>query len=179
MCLGKALATHSRVLAWRIPGTREPGGLPSMGSQTRLKWLSSSSSIYMWQKTCIENTQNSHSSIKSLKHSHPRQFKNWPKIWTDISSKKQEWSVSIHPQSLQKAAVTYYCLPSSMAKIKRLPTPRINVNMRKHSLQVCKNGLENPWAASYQVSRYLDPLILCRCIYPSEMKAPVHTELVS
>ena len=26
------LATHSSVLAWRIPGTGEPGGLPSMGS---------------------------------------------------------------------------------------------------------------------------------------------------
>ena len=30
--LEKAMATHSRVLAWRIPGTGEPGGLPSMGS---------------------------------------------------------------------------------------------------------------------------------------------------
>ena len=28
----KAMATHSSVLAWRIPGTEEPGGLPSMGS---------------------------------------------------------------------------------------------------------------------------------------------------
>jgi len=27
----KEMATHSRVLAWRIPGTEEPGGLPSMG----------------------------------------------------------------------------------------------------------------------------------------------------
>ena len=26
------MATHSGVLAWRIPGTGEPGGLPSMGS---------------------------------------------------------------------------------------------------------------------------------------------------
>ena len=25
------MATHSSVLAWRIPGTAEPGGLPSMG----------------------------------------------------------------------------------------------------------------------------------------------------
>ena len=25
------MATHSSVLAWRIPGTEEPGGLPSMG----------------------------------------------------------------------------------------------------------------------------------------------------
>ena len=29
--LEKEMATHSSVLAWRIPGTREPGRLPSMG----------------------------------------------------------------------------------------------------------------------------------------------------
>ena len=29
--LEKNMATHSSVLAWRIPGTGEPGGLPSMG----------------------------------------------------------------------------------------------------------------------------------------------------
>ena len=43
--LEKEMATHSSVLAWRIPGTEEPGGLLSMGlqSRTRLKRLSSSS----------------------------------------------------------------------------------------------------------------------------------------
>ena len=30
--LEKEMATHSSVSAWRIPGTGEPGGLPSMGS---------------------------------------------------------------------------------------------------------------------------------------------------
>ena len=30
--LEKEMATHSRVLAWRIPGMGEPGGLPSVGS---------------------------------------------------------------------------------------------------------------------------------------------------
>ena len=30
--LEKEMATHSRVLAWRIPGTGEPGGPPSVGS---------------------------------------------------------------------------------------------------------------------------------------------------
>ena len=30
--LEKEMKTHSSVLAWRIPGTGEPGGLPSMGS---------------------------------------------------------------------------------------------------------------------------------------------------
>ena len=29
--LEKEMATHSSVLAWRIPGAAEPGGLPSMG----------------------------------------------------------------------------------------------------------------------------------------------------
>ena len=28
------MATHSSVLAWRIPGTGEPGGLPSMGTES-------------------------------------------------------------------------------------------------------------------------------------------------
>ena len=34
--LEKEMATHSSILAWRILGTEEPGGLPSMGlhSQT-------------------------------------------------------------------------------------------------------------------------------------------------
>ena len=30
--LEKAMATHSSTLAWRIPWTQEPGGLPSTGS---------------------------------------------------------------------------------------------------------------------------------------------------
>ena len=32
--LEKGMATHSSILAWRIPWTEEPGGLQSMGSQT-------------------------------------------------------------------------------------------------------------------------------------------------
>ena len=35
----KEMATHSSILAWRIPGTEEPGGLPSMGShRIRHNW---------------------------------------------------------------------------------------------------------------------------------------------
>ena len=56
--LEKEMATHSSVLAWRIPEMEEPDGLPSMGShsQTRLKQRSSSSSdsslwfqfVFLW-----------------------------------------------------------------------------------------------------------------------------------
>ena len=54
--LEEEMATHSSVLAWRIPGTEEPGGLPYgvAQCQTRLKRLSSSSSssshsLNVWQ----------------------------------------------------------------------------------------------------------------------------------
>ena len=53
--LEKEMATHSSVLAWGIPGTGEPGGLPSMGvaqCRTRLKRLSSSSSSSKGTQGC-------------------------------------------------------------------------------------------------------------------------------
>ena len=31
-CIGEGMAAHSSVLAWRVPGMGEPGGLPSIGS---------------------------------------------------------------------------------------------------------------------------------------------------
>ena len=34
--LEKGMATHSSILAWRIPWTEEPGGLQSMGLQSRI-----------------------------------------------------------------------------------------------------------------------------------------------
>ena len=53
-CIGEGNATHSSVLAWRIPGMGEPGGLQSMElqSRTRLKRLSSSSSSSSSHKSC-------------------------------------------------------------------------------------------------------------------------------
>ena len=49
------MATHSYILAWRIPWTEEPGGLQSTGSQkngTWLKWLSTHQEFYhrLWLK---------------------------------------------------------------------------------------------------------------------------------
>ena len=36
--LEKEMATHSSILAWRIPWTKKPGGLQSMGSQSQTWW---------------------------------------------------------------------------------------------------------------------------------------------
>ena len=41
------MATHSNILAWRMPWTEEPGGLQSMGSQTQTRLCG--------QATCISN----------------------------------------------------------------------------------------------------------------------------
>ena len=46
--LEKEMATHSSVLDWRIPGTGEPGGLPSMGSHRVGHDCSSSSSLHLF-----------------------------------------------------------------------------------------------------------------------------------
>ena len=47
------MATHSSVLAWRIPGTGEPGGLPSTGShRVGHDWsdLAAAAAVYFWVK---------------------------------------------------------------------------------------------------------------------------------
>ena len=54
--LEKEIATHSSVLAWRIPGTGEPGGLPSMGSnRVGHDWSDlAAAHIYTWVSHPIE-----------------------------------------------------------------------------------------------------------------------------
>ena len=51
--LEKEMAPHSSTLAWRIPGTAEPGGLPSMGShRVRQDWSDLAASYFgSWSKT--------------------------------------------------------------------------------------------------------------------------------
>ena len=47
--LEKEMATHSSVLTWRIPGTGEPGGLPSMGShRVRHDWSDLAVAAYIY-----------------------------------------------------------------------------------------------------------------------------------
>ena len=57
--LEKEMATHSSVLAWRIPGMGEPGGLPSMGSQrVRHDWsdLAAAAELYIYAKVHRKQT---------------------------------------------------------------------------------------------------------------------------
>ena len=56
--LEKKMATRSSVLAWRIPGSEEPGGLQSMGSRTRL-----SDFTFTFRFHALEKEMAAHSSV--------------------------------------------------------------------------------------------------------------------
>ena len=49
--LEKEMATHFSILAWRIPGMEEPGGLPSMGSHA----CTGGGNGNLLQYSCLEN----------------------------------------------------------------------------------------------------------------------------
>ena len=71
------MATHSSVLAWRIPGTGEPGGLPSMGlHRVGHDWsnlAAAAAAVCMWE----------------LEHKESRAAKNWC-FWTVVLEKTLE-----------------------------------------------------------------------------------------
>ena len=48
--LEEGMATHSDILAWRIPWTEEPGGLQSMGSQSWTRLSDSAHSTQSWDR---------------------------------------------------------------------------------------------------------------------------------
>ena len=60
--------THSSVLAWRIPGMREPGGRPSMGSH-RVG--------HNWSDLAVAAAYESYQGIISHKRTLPRVFHRW------------------------------------------------------------------------------------------------------
>ena len=57
--LEKEMATHSSVLAWRIPGTEQPGGLKPMGSQrVRHDWMTNTHTSYnKWMEYSDKNAE--------------------------------------------------------------------------------------------------------------------------
>ena len=62
--LEEGMATHSSILAWRIPWTEEPGGLQSMGSQKSQTWLSN----FTFYLNKSEGTQPHPSTENWIKH---------------------------------------------------------------------------------------------------------------
>ena len=65
--LEEEMATHSSVLAWRIPWIEEPGGLQSMGLQrVRHSWEHTHSSQSIAGSACVPAHTHTHTSIHSI-----------------------------------------------------------------------------------------------------------------
>ena len=89
--LEKAMATHSSILTWRIPGTGEPGGLPSLGShRVRHDWsdlaAAAAAATPLWSFIL-----NPHLSLLKLKlnpisWSHARPYCRGPYVQHDAST---------------------------------------------------------------------------------------------
>jgi len=107
--LEKKMATHSSVLAWRIPGTGDPGGLPSMGShRVRHDWselaaaAAASRGQIHWNHNhrklanLITWTTALSNSMK-LSHAvwgHPRWKGHGGEVWQNVVHWRREWQTT-------------------------------------------------------------------------------------
>ena len=98
--LEREMATHSSVLAWRIPGTGEPGGLPSMGSHRvrRDRWdlaavpaCANHGEKRLYQKHCIW-FQQERRKIMDRRDFEEIVTENFPKLMNDSISRLKECS---------------------------------------------------------------------------------------
>ena len=113
------MATQSSVLAWRIPGMPEPGGLPSLGSQslTRLKRLSSSSRSSMWylssltrdgiRTPCIRRWSLSHWITREVPNSLLERYLVYQLLWFIFSFMLYAWNKLSWNLRNSKEAHTY------------------------------------------------------------------------
>ena len=107
--LEKEMAIHSSILAWRIPGTGEPGGLPSMGShRVRHDWndvaVAVAATFYrrrQWHPTPVFLPGKSHG-WRSLEGCSP---------WGRWGSDTTEW-LHFHFHALKKEMATHSSVPA-------------------------------------------------------------------
>ena len=83
--LEKEMATHSSVLAWRIPGTAEPGGLPSMGShRVRHDWSDLAAAVLSPINAEMTSTTPSSGHCLTNDRNHTSSWSSPPHLWIVI-----------------------------------------------------------------------------------------------
>ena len=85
------MATHSSVLAWRIPGTGDPGGLPSMGShRVGHNWSDLAAAAYSLLGTRLGQLQGWWQATFAV-YWNGRQHVFLPTLWTNSMAKVCMW----------------------------------------------------------------------------------------
>ena len=98
--LEKEMATHSSVLVWRIPGTGEPGGLPSMGSH-RVG--------HDWSNLACMHACTGEGNGNPLQYSCPENPRDRGAWWTAVYGVAQSWT-RLKWLSSSKNHYTYVCV---------------------------------------------------------------------
>ena len=118
------MATHSSVLAWRIPGTGEPDGLPSMGShRVRHDWsnLAAAAAVTpFWKDTCSEKFCWEETSIHVSSCFCPRLFDHGMDYFWNVLMIRQG---SLRSHGAQFRKCTYTMTTSERLRL-RLPDTR-------------------------------------------------------
>ena len=123
--LEQGRATHSCILAWRIPWTQEPVGLQSIGSQsqTPLKWFSMhrtfSNTILKKNSKWIGDLTVILETIQLLEENIGRTFFdiNWSNFFFDLSPKEKQIKAKIN-----KWDQSFYTAKETTSKTERQPT---------------------------------------------------------
>ena len=103
-CIGEGNGNPLSILTWRIPGTEEPGRLPTMGSHKSRTQLSSSSSMY----GCESQT------ITKAEHQRIDAFELW--CWRILL--REPWTARRSNESILKEISPEYSLERLMLKLK-------------------------------------------------------------
>ena len=117
----KAMATHSSVLAWRIPGTVEPGGLPSVGSRrVGHNWRLSSSSISgqgfpggaSGREPCCQSRTHKRCRFDpwDVKISWRRAWQPTPVFLSGDPQGQRDWQTTVHRAAKNQAWVKHACM---------------------------------------------------------------------
>ena len=131
--LEKEMATHSSVPAWRIPGTAECGGLPSMGShRVRHDWSDLAAAIYPRPKVGLWERAAHTDAFQGLPRSATRA--TVPLCWTLLTfpGTAQQWNFSAYYPAIGGSLQTWGVSPASQLQ------PHVHPFLSGHSSSLSK-----------------------------------------
>ena len=123
------MATHSSVLAWRIPGTGDPARLPSMGSHF-VSWLydlrNNVNSYFLYNKiSCTKKRKKTASGTTEFKKERLRAFWIFSTVWKSLQSSRSSslppFSWPTHAPPLRRSRPDHDPPPAPRVRTVSLP----------------------------------------------------------
>ena len=110
--LEKGMTTYSSILAWRFPWTEEPGGLQSLGSQSRswLKWQHRTARFWTWSSSNSKNLNLIINVLDNLGLTRDQLLQLCPTLCNPMDCSSTGFSA---PRILQVRRLEWVAMPSS------------------------------------------------------------------